>query len=124
MIDSVARTRAGFSLQVHWEPDTYTLLLGQFSKAECRRIFPKWTTKEYDTKLTQINAVLNQTPNSAVTPQQQQAQLDAMVRALPPLQDADPVGLRIDLAVSDPVNGETFWIDATVCHTTSPSYDE
>ena len=28
-------------LQVHWEPDTYTLLLGQFSKAECRRIFPK-----------------------------------------------------------------------------------
>lgn len=63
-------------LQVHWEPDTYTLLLGQFSKAECRRIFPKWTKST-----TQImDAVLNQTPNSAVTPQQQQAQLDAMGR--------------------------------------------
>jgi hypothetical protein len=110
-------------LQVHWEPDTYTLLLGQFSKAECRRIFPKWTTKEYDTKLTQIiDTVLNQTPNSAVTSQQQQAQLDAMVRELPLLKDADPVGLRIDLAVSDPASGETFWVDATVCHTTSPSY--
>ena len=110
-------------LQVHWETDTYSLLMGQFSKAECRRIFPKWTTKEYDTKLTQImDAVLDRAPNSAVTPQQQQAQLDEMVRALPPLKDADPVELRIDLAVTDPVNGDTFWVDATVCHTNSPSY--
>jgi hypothetical protein len=108
-------------LQVQWEPDTFNLLLGQFSKAECRRFFPRWTTKEYDTKLSQIiETILNQT-NAART-LQQQADLDKMVRDLPPLNESDSVGLRIDLVISDPVNGDVFWLDATVCHTTSPSY--
>jgi hypothetical protein len=29
------------------EPDTHSLLLGEFSKADCRRIFPKQMSKPY-----------------------------------------------------------------------------
>lgn len=40
----LAAQQAG--LMVRAEPDTFSLLLGQFSREECRRIFPKHSTKK------------------------------------------------------------------------------
>ena len=34
-------------LSTRCEPDTHSLLLGEFSKADCRRIFPKQMFKPY-----------------------------------------------------------------------------
>ncbi len=37
-------------LNVRTEPDTYDLLLGEFSRADCRRIFPKYGSRVYQEK--------------------------------------------------------------------------
>lgn len=118
---AVAAQMAG--LQVRSEPDTYSLLLNQFSKAECRRIFPKYATKAYDSKFDDLmETVLMTSDNKDISIQQQRSLLEEKIRALPAVANEDCTGLRLDLSVVDPTNGDTFWIDATVCHTTSPSY--
>ena len=110
-------------LHVKWEPDTYGLLLGQFSKAECRRIFPRQASKEYDAKFEDVmSTLLSFSESKDTTLLQQQVLLEEKVRALPELKPDDTTGLRLDLSITDPVTQETKWIDATICHTTSPSY--
>src|SRR4051812_27872839 len=43
----VANAAKEAGLRVSLEPDTHSLLLGEFSKLECRRIFPKKTSRDY-----------------------------------------------------------------------------
>ena len=49
--DTIKRVVAAFAqeagLVTRCEPDTHSLLLGEFSKADCRRIFPKQMSKAY-----------------------------------------------------------------------------
>ena len=49
-----AALEAGLAVRV--EPDTYSLLLQDFTKADCRRIFPKAAPKQYMEK---FNAMFN-----------------------------------------------------------------
>ena len=50
----IARMAKEAGLRVNVEPDTYGLLLGEFSKAECRKIFPKHISKHYRDKFQEV----------------------------------------------------------------------
>ena len=49
-----AAKAAGLGVRV--EPDTYSLLLGEFSKSDCRRIFPKYVSKKYRERFDEVGA--------------------------------------------------------------------
>ena len=100
------------------EPDTFSLLLGQFSREECRRIFPKRSSKAHKAHLAEAAKALT---NNGLTEDQKQALIQQKINLLP-VPKKDEVGLRIDLTIEDPGSGETKWIDVTAIHTTAPSY--
>ena len=110
-------------LKVLSEPDTFSLLQGQFSREECRRVFPKHTSKKYDLQFAELLKAIDMCDNNNdLTPNQKQSLLFDQIEKLPALKDSDMAGLRIDLSVEDPATGEVQWVDGTVVHTTSPSY--
>ena len=43
----VAKAGKEAGLNVKVEPDTFGLLLGEFSKSDCKRVFPKHASKSY-----------------------------------------------------------------------------
>lgn len=111
-------------LQVRVEPATYDLLLGEFSRADCRRIFPKAASKQYKEK---FQAVLNalevvSSPACVISADEKAAYVQTRIDALPLLKPSELKGLRIDAALENPVTGETKWIDVSVMHTTAASY--
>ena len=111
-------------LNVVAEPDTHGLLLGEFSRADCRRIFPKYASKLYQEK---FNAVLNaleviSSPLCTISGEEKAAYVQTRIDALPVLKKHDLKGLRIDAAIENPVTGETKWTDVSVMHTSAASY--
>ena len=111
-------------LLVNVEPDTYSLLLQEFSKADCRRIFPKFASKLY---LERFLAILNalevvSSPALTVSSAEKAAYVQTRIDALPVLKKSELKGLRIDASLEDPTTGETKWIDVSAMHTASPSY--
>jgi len=106
------------------EPDTHTLLLGEFSKAECRRIFPKYVSKYYKDKFCEVlNAI--ETVASRVcsmTDAEKHAYVQVRIDQLPAVKREDTTGLRIDLAMENESTGETKWVDVTAVHTGAESY--
>ena len=111
-------------LNVRVEPDTYNLLLGELSKADCRRIFPKAASREY---LDRFNAVLNalevvSSPACLISDASKAAYVQARIGQLPILAKNELKGLRIDVALEDPTTGQTKWVDVSAMHTTCPSY--
>ena len=52
-----AAQQAGLIARV--EPDTHSLLLGEFSKADCRRVFPKATSKAYKEAFEEVSKVVD-----------------------------------------------------------------
>jgi hypothetical protein len=111
-------------LNVRAEPGTYDLLLGEFSRADCRRIFPKYGSKVYQEK---FQAVLNaleviSSPACTISAEEKAAYVQTRIDALPLLKAHEFKGLRIDAAIENPVTGETKWTDVSVMHTSSPSY--
>jgi len=111
-------------LNVRAEPGTHGLLLGEFSKADCRRIFPKYASKLYQEK---FQAVLNaleviSSPACLISEEEKSVYVQARIDALPLLKKNELKGLRIDAALENPVTGEIKWIDVSVMHTTSASY--
>jgi len=117
---STAAKQAG--LEVKGEPDTYALLLGEFSRAECRRIFPKDASPAYKQRFADLLVAIEQVDADTTTPlEQKQAYLKSIVDSLPHLA-GDLTGLRVDLSLEDPVTGELKLVDVTVAHTTSASY--
>ena len=46
----VAKAGKEAGLNVKVEPDTFGLLLGEFSKSDCKRVFPKHASKSYREK--------------------------------------------------------------------------
>lgn len=113
-------------LHTRLEPDTFNLLLGDFSQANCKRMFPKRASKLYKER---VNAVVNavelvSSPACAFTEAEKRVYVQERIDALPAVAKEDAVGLRIDVEIEDPATGETRWVDATVVHTASESYRE
>ena len=55
----VSRACKEAGLLVKVEPDTHGLLLGEFSKADCRRIFPKNASKHFKSLFTDMLAAVD-----------------------------------------------------------------
>jgi hypothetical protein len=111
-------------LNVRVEPATYELLLGEFSRADCRRLFPKAASKQYMEK---FQAVLNaletvSSPACTISAEEKAAYVQVRIDALPLLKSYELKGLRIDAALENPVTGETKWTDVSVMHTSAASY--
>ena len=106
------------------EPDTYGLLLSEFSKADCRRIFPKKTTSAYKAAfkdLLALDADLR-SPRCDLSESAKSLALQSCIDALPITDKKDVTGLRIDLSLVNTFTGETQWIDVTSVNTAAPSY--
>jgi hypothetical protein len=111
-------------LSVKSEPDTHSLLLGEFSKADCRRVFPKVLSKAYRSGFEDLSQAVDFIASVACTftPEQKQSHIQKKIDALPLLAKGDATGLRIDVVMENLETGETKWVDASGVHTTSSSY--
>ena len=111
-------------LETRTEPDTHSLLLGEFSKVDCRRVFPSKVTKAYKTGFENLSQASAFIASAACTLslEEKAAYMQRRIDALPILASNDAKGLRVDASLINPVTGETVWIDAGAVHTSSPSY--
>jgi hypothetical protein len=117
----VAAREAGLS--VSCEPDTHSLLLGEFSKPDCRRIFPKVTTPEYKQCFANLVATLDvvTAPTCTLSNLEKQQLIQVQTDKLPLLDPQAAKGLRIDFKITNDSTGEEKWGDVSVANTTSPS---
>ena len=100
-------------LETRKEPDTYSLLLGEFSKKECQRVFPKRVDKAYKAGFEALSQAVDFTSSAdcALTLEQKQSYIQNKIDKLPVLAKDDAAGLRIDASLTNPETGETFWVD-------------
>jgi hypothetical protein len=110
-------------LNVHSEPDTYGLLLGEFTKADCRRLFPKQGSRAYEEK---FKAVLNAldlvaSPACTIPESEKVAYVRTRMDALPQLTKNQFKGLRVDSSIVDPSTNETMWVDVSAIQTSAAS---
>jgi hypothetical protein len=117
----VASREAG--LTVSCEPDTHALLLCEFSKPDCRRIFPKATTPEYKKQFKELLAVIESVaaPNCTLSATEKQKVIQTQADKLPLIDPHAAKGLIIDFKITNDSTGEEKWGDVTVANTTSPS---
>ena len=118
---SDAALEAGLSTRC--EPDTRSLLLGEFSPSECRRIFPKQMSKPYQLafdKLSQAQAFIA-SAYCNYSQEEKQIYIQKKIDLLP-IHQGEVVGLRVDVCIENTETGETKWVDTTVVHTTCASY--
>ena len=119
----LAAAAAEAQLEYSREPDTYGLLLSEFSKSDCRRIFPKKTTAAYKTAfkdLLELDSELRN-PRCPLSEASKAQARQACIDTLPITDKKDVTGLRIDLAIVNSFTGETQWIDVTSVNTAAPS---
>jgi hypothetical protein len=111
-------------LSVSCEPDTHSLLLGELSKHDCKRVFPKKTSKRYKAAFTDLINTIDTTtsPTCTLSETDKQTLIRQKIDALPLLDPKDSTGLRIDFSIINDSTGVTKWGDVTVVNTTSPSY--
>jgi hypothetical protein len=117
----VAAREAGLSVSV--EPDTYSLLLGEFPKADCKRIFPKVTTPEYKQCFANLVATIDTvtSPGCTLSDPEKQQLIQVQTDKLPLLDAQAAKGLRIDFKITNDSTGEEKWGDVSVANTSSPS---
>ena len=117
-----AAMEAGLNVRV--EPATYDLLLGEFSRADCRRIFPKYASKAYQEKFQAIINALEviSSPACTISAEEKAAYVQTRIDQLPLLKKHELKGLRIDAAIDNPITGETKWTDVSATHTSAASY--
>ena len=122
----LARAGKDAELSVRVEPDTHSLLLGEFSKSDCRRVFPKYVSKNYREKFDEVIAAteLVASPTCALSEEAKRALVTSKVDALPAVKRDDTTGLRIDIALENETTGETWWGDVTAVHTGAESYQD
>jgi len=111
-------------LHTRYEPDTHSLLLGEFSKADCRRVFPKAMSKAYKAGFENVSQAADFIASAAcsLSIEEKQNLIQSQIDLLP-LHQGEYSGLRIDICLENPDTGETKWIDTTVVHTTCASYE-
>lgn len=100
------------------EPPSHSLLRGEFTAEQCRTLFPTRTGALYKQAFHKLVAVLSDRHD----PGHHENHVKTMAAAVPPVPCADLKGLRVDLSIQDPVDGEERWIDATIVNTAAPSY--
>ena len=78
-----AGREAGLNVKV--EPDTYGLLLGEFSKSDCKRVFPKHVSKDYRDKFDEVIDVseLVASPTCDLSEEAKRTLVQSKVDALP-----------------------------------------
>ena len=108
----LARAGKDTGLNVRVEPDTHSLLLGEFSKSDCRRIFPKQVSKNYREKFDEVVAAADFVASAACSlpVEAKRALVQAKVDALPEVKRDDVTGLRIDISLENETTGETWWV--------------
>ena len=110
-------------LEVAREPDTHSLLLSEFTKADCARIFPKASSAAYKEAYETLSKVSDslRDPNCTLSTDQKASILQQYVDALPTLKQKETSGLRIDLSLVNPLTLETRWVDVTSVNTAGTS---
>jgi hypothetical protein len=118
-----AAQEAGLSTRC--EPDTHSLLLGEFSKADCRRVFPKAISKAYKAGFDKVTQAADfiASASCSLSPEEKQNLIQSQIDLLP-IHQGDVTGLRIDICLENPETGETKWVDTTAVHTTCLSYQD
>ena len=101
-----AALEAGLSTRC--EPDTHSLLLGEFSPAECRRVFPKQMSKPYQVafnSLAQAQAFIASV-DCKLSVEEKQIYIQKKIDLLP-IHQGEVVGLRVDVCLENLETGET-----------------
>ena len=113
-------------LAARCEPDTHSVLLGEFSKTDCRRVFPKVASKAYKQHFKDLVQTIDFVSSTTcpLSSDEKQIHLQTKLDLLPMLDPKDTTGLRVDILIEDPLTGETKMVDVSVVHTTSQSYIE
>jgi hypothetical protein len=126
LVRVLARAAKEAGLRVNVEPDTHGLLLGEFPKSECRRIFPKHSSKRYRDKFNEVLNAIDLIASAAceMNDAEKHRYVQARIDDLPSVAREDATGLRIDVAIENEETGETKWVDVTVVHTGADSYQE
>jgi hypothetical protein len=111
-------------LTISCEPDTFSLLLGDISKQDCKRVFPKVASKRYKTAFTDLLNTIDYIahPLCTLSDLDKNSLIQEKTDALPLVDPQDATGLRLDFAITNDSTGVTKWGDVTVVNTTSPSY--
>ena len=116
-----AAQQAGLTPRI--EPDTHSLLLGEFSKADCRRVFPKATSKAYKEAFEAVSKAVDRTSSihCTLSTEEKQTLIQSKIDLLP-LHQGKASGLRIDVSLENTETGELKWIDTSAVHTTCLTY--
>ena len=112
-------------LEVSRELDTHSLLLSELLKADCKRIFPKKANAAYKTAFNALVAAQAklQDPACPHSHKEKSLALQHHIDTLATVSNKrDITGLRLDLALVNPLTNETQWIDVTSVNTAAPSY--
>jgi hypothetical protein len=122
----LARAGKEAGLTVRVEPDTHGLLLGEFSKSDCKRVFPKHVSANYRDKFDEVIAAtkLVASPTCELSDEAKRELVRSKVDALPAVKRDDVTGLRVDISLENEVTGETVWGDVTAVHTGAESYQD
>jgi hypothetical protein len=116
-----AAQQAGLTARV--EPDTHSLLLGEFSKVDCRRVFPKAASKAYKVAFDAVSKAVDLTSSihCTLSTEEKQTLIQSKIDLLP-LHQGKASGLRIDVSLENTETGELKWIDTSAVHTTCLTY--
>lgn len=108
------------------EPASHGLLLGNLPEDQCRRLFPKRTVEGYEEAFQELMYMQRRMmePNCPIPMEERQAKLQELRDRVPPCHDADVAGLRVDLAVTDPMTGEARWVDVTSVNAASATTEQ
>jgi hypothetical protein len=103
------------------EPETHTLLLSEFTAADCHRIFPKNNTTAYKIAFNKLVATTHelQQPSCKLSQVERSQVIQSRIDALPV--SSKRVGLRVDLSIVNPRTNETKWVDTTSVNTAASS---
>jgi len=120
----LAKAAKDAGLEATREPDTHGLLLEEFTKEECRRIFPRQPSQDYKEAFLLLQQAIEhvRSPECKLDKTGKEALLKQRLDAMPALSKKDLRGLRIDINIVNPTTEEARWIDVTAVSTSSPSY--
>jgi endogenous inhibitor of DNA gyrase (YacG/DUF329 family) len=124
IMDVLANAGREAGLETKTEPDTHSLLLGEFSKADCRRVFPSKVSAAYRLgfqALSQASEFIA-SAECGLSVEEKAVYMQNKIDALPILDNRDAKGLRIDINFVNPTTGETIWVDVSAVHTSCPTY--
>jgi hypothetical protein len=100
------------------EPRTENLLLKQYSNEQCRAIFPKKPSKQVKEEIDKILQKISEA-NAMEQGHERDSEMERIRNKCTELRlKHNSKSLRIDLNISDIINGESKWVDTTCIHST------